>query len=78
MTTMVMLAAVAFTFTAEQGRTYKHLTNVAYVCLGPKAKRWHTRPDCKGLNKCSSTIEKVTIRYAEGTLGKTPCKICAR
>ncbi len=78
LTTLIVLAAVASPFTAEPIRTNRHATNVAYVCTGPKAYAWHSTPHCKGLNKCQSGIDEVTIAYAEGTLHRRPCKICAQ
>lgn len=30
-----------------------------YICTGPKAKVYHSTPECSGLKKCSGTVKKV-------------------
>lgn len=45
-----------------------------YECKGPKSKVYHTTPDCKGLNKCSTRIVKTSRQSTR----RRPCKICAR
>lgn len=49
-------------------------TNIDYVyeCKGPNAKVYHKDPECRGLNKCSTSVEKVK----EST--RRPCRICAK
>lgn len=55
---------------------YKANTNeVVYVCTGKSSKRYHKNSDCRGLAKCSGTIESVSVSTAKNS-GKTPCKIC--
>lgn len=46
-----------------------------YICTGPKSKRYHKTSSCRGLEKCSKDVKKVTLVYAEGK-GRTPCNIC--
>lgn len=58
---------------------YKHIHAKAqvyvYICNGPESKRYHSTPDCRGLSRCSTAIEKVTLEEAERE-GRTPCHIC--
>lgn len=51
------------------GETY------VYICTGPQSKRYHKTTECKGLERCSKDIKKVTLAHAED-MGRTPCKIC--
>ena len=43
-----------------------------YICTGPKAKVYHSTPDCKGLNRCSDTIKKVP----KSSPKRKGCRIC--
>ena len=43
-----------------------------YICTGPKAKVYHSTPNCKGLNKCSSSIKKVS----KSSTKRRGCKKC--
>lgn len=45
-----------------------------YICTGPNAKVYHRTPNCKGLNKCSGSIKKVSLR--EVSRSRRACKIC--
>lgn len=54
---------------ALDGETY------VYICTGPKSERYHKTSECRGLERCSKDIKKVTLAYAEEK-GRTPCKIC--
>lgn len=44
-----------------------------YECKGPKSKVYHTTPNCKGLNRCSTKVVKVQ----KNTTKRRACKICA-
>jgi hypothetical protein len=44
-----------------------------YVCKSSGAKRYHLSKACKGLGRCSHTIEKTTKKEAEA-MGLTLCK----
>ena len=46
-----------------------------YICTGPKSKRYHCTKNCRGLNSCSESIEKVTLTKAK-ELGRDACGIC--
>ena len=48
-----------------------------YICTGPQSKKYHSSPRCNGLNRCSATIEKITLSKAK-KLGRGPCGICYR
>ena len=54
--------------------SYKKSQTV-YYCTGPKAKRFHKSPYCKGLNKCSGRIVKCSKEEAKKK-GFSPCRIC--
>lgn len=44
-----------------------------YECKGPKSKVYHTTPNCKGFNRCSTKVVKVQ----KNTTKRRACKICA-
>ena len=46
-----------------------------YICTGPSAYSYHTNPDCRGLNRCSALIRKVSLSEAE-EMGRSACGIC--
>jgi hypothetical protein len=43
-----------------------------YICNGPKATKYHLKKDCRGLNRCSTEIEKVSLEAAKKD-GRTLC-----
>lgn len=43
-----------------------------YICNGPSSKKYHLVEDCRGLNNCSTKIEKVTLQQAKDK-GRTIC-----
>lgn len=65
-TTVLLLATTLFT---ASGDTY------VYICTGPQSKKYHKTENCRGLNKCSGSIKKITLDEAK-QIGRTPCKIC--
>ena len=36
-----------------------------YICKGPNSKVYHYTPHCRGLRKCSTELEKLTLREAK-------------
>ena len=46
-----------------------------YVCSGGSAYAYHNSEGCTGLNRCTHTVNAVTIAEAEG-MGRRPCKKC--
>lgn len=62
-----MLFMASFTNTSQQ--------NQVYICTGPDAYRYHKTDRCRGLNRCTGDIKKVSVSYAQ-SVGFTACKIC--
>lgn len=60
----------------ESSRSHSDDTYV-YIYTGPQSKKYHSSPRCNGLNRCSATIEKITLSKAT-KLGRGPCGICYR
>lgn len=46
-----------------------------YVCTGGYATKYHSRPNCRGLNNCKGKVIKITKAQALKQ-GRTACKIC--
>ena len=45
-----------------------------YICNGSASTRYHLKENCSGLNRCSTAIEKVTLKQAKEK-GRTLCKL---
>lgn len=43
-----------------------------YICTSKSAKVYHSTPNCKGLNRCSKEIKKVS----KSSIKRRGCKIC--
>ena len=77
---ITIAAAMLFwqSFFAQQPDTLSSTSETetyVYICTGGSSKRYHKSPSCKGLDRCSKDIKKVTLSYAEDN-GRTPCKVC--
>lgn len=48
--------------------------NGVYICNGPNSKVYHRSNTCKGLNRCSTQITKLTLSSATAK-GRRACKI---
>lgn len=47
-----------------------------YICTGQYSHAYHIDRYCKGLQRCSRSIEKISIEKAE-ELHRHPCRFCA-
>ncbi len=47
-----------------------------YICKGSSAYAYHKNKACEGLTYCTRTIVSVTMKEAEGTYKRKPCKAC--
>jgi len=45
-----------------------------YICDSKTAHKYHRTQSCKGLNRCTHTIKKVTLETAQKT--RSACKVC--
>lgn len=46
-----------------------------YICNGRHSKSYHKHPDCEGLRRCSTELEKITKQQAIDK-GRKPCGYC--
>lgn len=46
-----------------------------YICTGPMSQCYHSDQDCYGLQRCSKSIEAVSLTEAIKD-GRRPCKYC--
>lgn len=46
-----------------------------YICTGPMSQCYHSEQDCYGLQRCSKSIESVSLKEAIKD-GRRPCKYC--
>ena len=56
-------------------QTSKIETGHVYICNGSKSTKYHKKENCRGLNNCSTKIEKIT-KEAAVKKGRSACKIC--
>ena len=47
-----------------------------YVCDSKTSVAYHADKDCRGLNRCTHTIIKISQTDAINKYGKRKCKIC--
>jgi hypothetical protein len=47
-----------------------------YICDSKTAKAYHKDEDCRGLNRCTHGVVKVTKREAVEEYGRVPCQVC--
>ena len=62
------LSAIALSTSSSNGVT-------VYICTGPKAEAYHSKSNCRGLNRCSGDVKKVTLAKAV-QMGRRACRIC--
>ncbi len=62
------LSAIALSTSSRNDET-------VYICTGPKAEVYHSKSNCRGLNRCSGDVRKVTLSKAI-EMGRRACKIC--
>lgn len=48
---------------------------IVYICTGPMSQCYHSDQDCYGLQRCSKSIEAVSLTEAIKE-GRRPCKYC--
>lgn len=70
----IFLASCDHTATSVHG-IMGQMEETVYVCTGPMSHCYHTSRNCKGLERCSKTIEAVSITEAIQA-GRRPCKFC--
>lgn len=76
----IIILAVLFIASCDNANTSVHnlmgkRDATVYVCTGPMSHCYHTSRNCKGLERCSKTIEAVSITEAIQA-GRRPCKWC--
>jgi hypothetical protein len=59
----------------DHARTFKKETYV-FICNSNGAYAYHSTKSCRGLNRCTHEILKVTLSEAVNTYRRKPCKIC--
>lgn len=86
---ILALALAVVSYTSTEGSTNANETvntqllntenaiagNKVAICTGPKAVKYHSKSDCRGLNRCSGSIRWITLEEAQKRHYK-PCKIC--
>lgn len=48
-----------------------------YICNSSKAYAYHSTESCRGLERCTHGVSRVTLQEAINE-GRVPCKICER
>ena len=77
----VLIAFSGFGAAHADGRSAVHprvlkKETYVYVCNSSGAYAYHSSKTCRGLNRCTHEILKVTLEDAVKIYKKKPCKIC--
>ena len=74
---MKYLLSIIFCFSLNwlSINTQSNSETYVYICTGKYAYSYHKKSNCRGLNNCSASIDKVTLKEAKSQK-RTPCKIC--
>lgn len=67
-----LLKGILFSVSFVALTSFSVITDWVYICNGPYSKKYHLIEDCRGLNRCSTNIEKVTLDKAKAK-GRTLC-----
>ena len=51
-------------------------TDSVWICNSTTAYAYHSSSSCRGLNRCTHGIVKVSASDAVNKMGRVPCKIC--
>ena len=65
---MFLMMSASYTG-AGTGETY------VYICTGPQSTKYHKTNTCRGLDRCSKEVVKVTLDKAKD-MKRTPCGYC--
>ncbi len=71
-----IIAYLTFSISSPSFAGTKRVTTEdnVYLCNGPSSKVYHRSENCKGLNRCSTQIVKVTLSAAKSK-GRRACRI---
>ena len=76
---IIVLFALSFGFpkldSCVTTRSFISSLEIVYLCQGQESVRYHSRSNCRGLNNCSTQIERTHIHHAL-RIGRTACQIC--
>lgn len=62
--------------TVQTKGNHRSDNSAIYICFGPKAYAYHRNINCRGLKKCSVSIESINEQDAINRYHRSQCKIC--
>ncbi len=71
--TLLFSIGVASTSESDIALANYNADTSVYICVSETAKKYHYDKNCRGLNKCSHEIKKVTLSDAKGKYTRTLC-----
>lgn len=71
----LLISFALLLFAPSQNDVQESNDTYVYICTGKYAYSYHSTNTCRGLNRCSAEIKKVTLEQAKKK-GRTPCDIC--
>ncbi len=71
----LLISFALLLFAPSQNDVQESKDTYVYICTGKTAYAYHCTNTCRGLNKCSAEIKKVTLDYAK-QIGRRSCSIC--
>lgn len=73
---LLSIAIVSPSFATSHTKTKTPQTEYVLICVSPTAHSYHIG-QCRGLQKCTHEIKKVTLSEAQ-QMGRKPCGFCYR
>lgn len=58
------------------GISVNQKTDSVYICNSTTGYDYNSSSDCRGLNRCTHGVLKVSLYDATHKYGRQPCKIC--
>jgi hypothetical protein len=71
---LLLLTISSLSFSNKYDVTVEQ-SGYVYICTGPYASKYHSHPNCRGMNNCSGEIIGVNL-YEARSKGFNPCNIC--
>lgn len=71
---VALLFWAVFNIFMQSFTTHPVSAETVYICMTGEV--YHSTKNCRGLQRCKSSIKSVTEKQAIKKYGRRPCKIC--
>lgn len=79
---LIIISISLFSFTNPHHQLHKHSTarilktDSVFICVSGRAYAYHSTLECRGLQRCTHQIIKISLYEAVNKYGYRACKIC--